>query len=163
MQCECRRPQGVLEASAVGRTVTGIRRTRCRGFPRDVVGLGRSETTDRGRIGASSYGGYRWDVETGQDPQSGQVNQGSVTPTTVGHLARLPAHPNLPGEDRLAPTEPNRTASTPVSPLREGIRIRADIENALKKEADHCILGESYLAEVLIEKGRKELPPVEPG
>ncbi|HZM53523.1 MAG TPA: hypothetical protein VFC03_00680 [Acidimicrobiales bacterium] len=43
------------------------------------------------------------------------------------------------------------------------IRIRADIRNALKKEADRRVLGESYLPEVLIEKGLKELLPVELG
>jgi len=43
------------------------------------------------------------------------------------------------------------------------VRIRADIRNAPKKEADRRVLGESYLAEVLVEKGLKKLPPVELG
>jgi hypothetical protein len=139
----------------------GIRRTRCRGVARDVVGLGRRGTT--GRIPPSYCSGYPWDVKTGQDPEASQVNLESVTPTTVGHLTSLPAQPNLPDDHRLPPTEPSRTAATPASPPRETIRIRADVRNALKKEADQCVLGESYRAEVLIEQGLKELPPAELG
>ena len=44
-------------------------------------------------------------MKTGQDPQAGQVNLGSVTPTTVGYLTSLPAQPSLPDDYRLAPVE----------------------------------------------------------
>ena len=53
----------------------------------------------------------------------------------------------------------HRAFSSPVL----AICIRADIRNALKKEADRRVLGESYLPEVPIEKGLKELLPVELG
>jgi hypothetical protein len=55
--------------------------------------------------GPSYCSGYRWNVKTGQDPQAGLVNLGSVTPTTVGYLTSLPAQPSLPDTSRLAPTE----------------------------------------------------------
>jgi len=58
-----------------------------------------------GAFGPSYCSGYRWDVKTGQDPQASQVNLGSVTPTTVGYLTKLPAHSNLPDDYRLPPTE----------------------------------------------------------
>ena len=66
--------------------------------------------TVAGEQPAAAYGpancsGYRWDVKTGQDPQAGQVNLGSVTPTTVGYLTSLPAQPSLPDDYRLPPTE----------------------------------------------------------
>jgi len=55
--------------------------------------------------GPSYCSGYRWNVKTGQDPQAGQVNLGSVTPTTVGYLTSLPAQPSLPDNSRQSPTE----------------------------------------------------------
>jgi hypothetical protein len=163
VQCQCRRSQGVLQPSAVRRTVTGIRRTRCRGVARDIVGLGR-EQTGRNRIRASYCSSYQWDVKAGQERQASHMNLGSVTLTTVGFLTSRPVEPDLPDDyHRLPPTDPSCTTPTPVSPSREAIRVRADIRKALKKEADRSVLGECYLAEVLIEKSLKELAPVELG
>ncbi len=163
MQCQCRRSQSRLQPSAVGCTVTRIRRTRCRGVARDVVGLGH-EQTGRNRIRAWYCSGYQWDVKTGQEPQASQMNLGSVTLTTVGYLTSRPVQPDLPDDDhRLPPTEPSRTAPTPVSPPPEAICVRADIRKALKKEAARRVLGECYPAEVLVEKSLKELPGVELG
>ncbi len=55
--------------------------------------------------GPANCSGYRWDVKTGQDPQAGEVNLGSVTPTTVGYLTSLPAQPSLPDDYRVPPVE----------------------------------------------------------
>jgi hypothetical protein len=49
--------------------------------------------------------GYRWDVKTGQDPEAGQINVASVTPTAVDFLTNIPAELVLPDDFRLAPTE----------------------------------------------------------
>jgi hypothetical protein len=163
VQCQCRRSHGVLARSAVCRSVTGIRRTRCWGVARDIVGLGREET-GRNRIRASYCGGYPWDVKTGQEPQASQMKLGSVTQTTVGYLTSRPVQPDLPDDyHRSPPTEPSCAAPTPVSPPREAICVRADIRMALKKEVARRVLGECCLAEVLVEKSLKELPPVELG
>jgi hypothetical protein len=163
VQCQCRRSRGVLQPSPVRRTVSGVRRTRCRGVARDVGGLGR-EQTGHDRIGASYCGGYPWDVTTGQGPQASQVNLGSVTLTTVGYLTSRPVQPDLPYDyHRVPPTEPSCAAPTPVSPPREAICVRAGIGKALRKEAARRVLGERYLVEVLIQKSLDELPRVELG
>ncbi len=75
-----------------------------------VVLLGTLLVSAAGERPAAAYGppacsGYRWNVKTGQDSQAGQVNLGSVTPTTVGYLTGLPAQPSLPDNYRLPPTE----------------------------------------------------------
>jgi hypothetical protein len=67
------------------------------------------------------------------------------------------------GGHRAFSTEPSRTAATPVPAPGEASRIRADIRNALKKEADRRVLGESYMADGLIVRGVKEPSPVELG
>jgi hypothetical protein len=67
------------------------------------------------------------------------------------------------GGHRAFSTEPSRTTVTAVPAPGEANRIRADIRNALKKQADRRVLGESYVAEVLIVKGVKGLSPVEMG
>jgi hypothetical protein len=163
VQCQCRRSWGVLQPSAVRRTVSDIRRTRCRGVARDIVGLGR-EQTGRNRIRASYCSSYQWDVKAGQEHQASHMNLGSETLTTVGYLTSLPVQPDLPDDyHRLPPTDPSFTPPTPVSPSREAIRVRGDVRKALKKEGARRVLGECYLAEVLIEKSLNELPPVEPG
>jgi hypothetical protein len=109
--------RGVLELQSVGghrafsSRVLAVARSRA--FAGLVVGvlLGTllvsvaAEQPAAAAYGPSYCSGYRWDVKTGQDPQAGQVNLGSVTPTTVGYLTSLPAQPNLPDNSRLPPVE----------------------------------------------------------
>lgn len=52
-----------------------------------------------------SCGVERWSVKTGTDPDAGQINLQSTTPTTIAALDAIPAPSSLPADSRISPTE----------------------------------------------------------